>query len=331
MSHIFDALQKSASDDGGLEVPSSFLATELLEATERKTAFARATTAMFEEPAMPKEIADMLEPVTRARTAKESPLETGEPVNGSSVDQFTQFRTLHVLVPPQSRLVCITDKESLAAEKFRYLGVRLRQLQQNRPMKKVLITSSIPQEGKSMVSANLACALAQRTTQKTLLMDGDLRRPSVAKLFGLGKIPGLTEWLKGDRGPMTSIYHLEEAGLWVLPAGDSPRNPLELMQSGRLSSLMEQLTTWFDWVVIDSPPVLPLADTSIWMRLADGILLVTRQGSTEKKQLQRGLEAIDQKKLLGALLNSSESTTNNYYYNEYRQMPSVDPSNGSPK
>jgi capsular exopolysaccharide synthesis family protein len=331
MSHIFDALQKSVSKNGDIELPSALLATQLLEVTERKTAAARATTAVFEETALPQEIAEMLGPVTAVRSSKETPVENSDRVNGSAFDQFAQFPTLHFLVPPQSRLVCITDKESLAAEKFRYLGVRLRQLQQNRPLKKVLITSSIPEEGKSMVAANLACALAQRTRHRTLLMDGDLRRPSVAKLFGLGKIPGITEWLKGDLGPMTSIYHLEEAGLWVLPAGDSPRNPLELMQSGRLSSLMEQLTAWFDWVVIDSPPVLPLADTSIWMRLADGILLVTRQGATEKKQLKRTLEAIDQKKLLGALLNSSESTTDNYYYNEYRQIPSVDPSNGSAK
>jgi capsular exopolysaccharide synthesis family protein len=325
MSHIFDALQKSASDDSGLEIPSSFLATELLEATERRTALVRAAATVFEEPALPKEIADlaglsmMLEPVTPSRTAVELPVATDTPSNGSAVDQFSQFQSLHVLVPPQSRLVCITDKESLAAEKFRYLGVRLRQFQQNRSLKKVLITSSIPQEGKSMVAANLACALAQRTRQKTLLVDGDLRRPSVAKLFGLGKIPGITEWLKGDRGPMTSIYHLEEAGLWVLPAGDAPRNPLELMQSGRLSNLMEQLTSWFDWVVIDSPPVLPLADTSIWMRLADGILLVARQGATEKKQLKRGLEAIDQKKLLGAVLNSSENVAQSTYYYQYTQ------------
>lgn len=332
MSHIFDALQKSAGDDTGLEIPSSFLATELLEATERKTALARATAAVFEEPPLPKEIADRLS-VTLERdapigAAPELPVTTDTALNGPGVDQFSQFQSLHILVPPQSRLVCITDKESLAAEKFRFLGVRLRQLQQHRPLKKVLITSSIPQEGKSTVAANLACALAQRTRQKTLLMDGDLRRPSVAKLFGLGKISGITEWLRGDRGPVESIYHLEEAGLWVLPAGEPPRNPLELMQSGRLSSLMEQLTAWFDWVVIDSPPVLPLADTSIWMRLADGILLIARQGATEKKQLKRGLEIIDQKKLLGALLNSSETLTNNYYYNQYRQAPPpLNPSN----
>jgi Mrp family chromosome partitioning ATPase len=79
---------------------------------------------------------------------------------------------------------------------------------------------------------------------------------------------------------------------------------------------MDQLTAWFDWIIIDSPPVLPLADTSVWMRLADGILLATRQGSTEKRQLLRGLEAIEPRKLIGALVNSSDNASaNDYYYN----------------
>src|SRR6202034_3352103 len=90
---------------------------------------------------------------------------------------------------------------------------------------------------------------------------------------------------------------------------------LELLQSGRLSSLMDQLTALFDWIIIDSPPVLPLADTSIWMRLADGILLTTRQGTTTKPQLQKGLEAIEPKKLIGAVVNSSKSAAAcDYYY-----------------
>ncbi len=321
MSHIFDALQQSASKDTGLEIPSSFLATELLEVTERKTALDRATTALLDEPPLPKEIAEIaaltmkLGPVASAPVVPELPVSPDTPFVGAAVDQFSQFQKLHVLVPPQSRLVCLTDKESLAAEKFRFLSVRLRQLQQSRPLKKILITSTIPAEGKSMVAANLACTLARKAQQKTLLLDGDLRRPSVARLFGLGKVPGISEWLQGERGPMTSIYHLEEAGLFVLPAGDALRNPLELMQSGRLSSLMEQLTTWFDWVIIDSPPVLPLADTSIWTRIADGAVLVARQGITEREQLKRGLEAIDPSKLLGTILNcSAKSAQSDYYY-----------------
>ena len=339
MSHIFDALQKSAAEQADIETPSALVATELLEATERKTAAERARIAVFEPNPRDAEIVEALRLAVDAASAghvvsrtapsvEESPsfveerasFEEGKIQASGSVDQFSQFQSLRLLVPPQSRLVCITEKDGLAAEKFRYLAVRLRQLQQNRPLKKLLITSTIPQEGKSMVAANLACALARRTQQKTLLLDGDLRRPSVAKLFGLGKLPGIGDWLQGECGAAQSIYSLEETGLWVLPAGNVPRNPLELIQSGRLSTLLEQLTGWFDWIVIDSPPVLPLADTSIWMRQADGILLVTRQGATEKEQLKRGLEAVDTSKLLGAVLNSSQNvSSSNYYYQHSEQ------------
>jgi capsular exopolysaccharide synthesis family protein len=321
MSHIFDALQKSVGEDSEIELPSALLATQLLEATERKTAAARASTAVLDEPSLPVDIpalAEMrlsLDAALSRKVESEPTTLTESPVTQYGTDQFNQFQNLKVLVPPQSRVVCVTDKDSLAAEKFRFLGVRLRQLQQTRPLKKVLITSTIPQEGKSMVAANLACTLARRTHQKTLLVDGDLRRPSIARLFGFGKTPGLSEWLQGERTPMTSIYRLEEAGLWVLPAGNSPRNPLEAMQSGRLAGLMEQLTSWFDWVIIDSPPVLPLADTSVWMRMADGVLLVARQGTSEREHLKRGIEALEPAKLLGAIVNcSAKSAQSDYYY-----------------
>ena len=97
------------------------------------------------------------------------------------------------------------------------------------------------------------------------------------------------------------------------------------MQSGKLSPLMEQLEAWFDWIVIDSPPVLPLADTSLWSRLADGILLVTRKGTTEKQQLQRGLEAIEKSKLLGALVNSSANAAHSDYYQRYSSSLPIQP------
>jgi len=120
---------------------------------------------------------------------------------------------------------------------------------------------------------------------------------------------------------MRNIYRLEGPGCWFLPSGSSPRNPLELMQSGRLNALMDQLAASFDWIVIDSPPVLPLGDTSLWMRQADGVLLVTRQGATEKQKLQRGLEAIEKSKLIGALLNSSREAASSDYYSH--QVPSA--------
>jgi capsular exopolysaccharide synthesis family protein len=241
---------------------------------------------------------------------------------GSNAAELEAFPSVPVLAPADSRLVSLSENESLGAEKFRYLAVRLRQIQQGRPLKKVLITSTIPEEGKSMVSGNLAVTLARRKQHKVLLLDGDLRRPSLAREFGLSHLPGLSEYLQGEPGPIANIYRLEGAGLWFLPAGEPPENPLELMQSGRMVELLEQLAARFDWIIIDSPPILPLADTSVWTRNADGILLITREGTTQKRQLKRGLEALHQSKLLGVVLNSSTNADHSNYYRRYGRITS---------
>ncbi|MGO8756718.1 MAG: CpsD/CapB family tyrosine-protein kinase [Terracidiphilus sp.] len=237
------------------------------------------------------------------------------PPASERTEVLSRFPSLPISLTPQSRLVCLTDRENPTAEAVRLLGVRLRDLRRTRALKTVLITSTIPREGKSTISANLACALAHGSNERILLVDGDLRRPSQSQIFGLPKTRGVSDSVKEENGMQTSVYRLEEPGLWILPAGSASRNPLELLQSHRLPEIMGQLAGYFDWVVIDSPPALPLADTSVWMRLADGILVVTRQGTTEKQQLQKGLEAIDPHKLLGVLLNGTmASTYSGYYY-----------------
>jgi capsular exopolysaccharide synthesis family protein len=220
-------------------------------------------------------------------------------------------------VSPQETLVCVTDEKSLAAEKFRFLSLRLSHVQQRRTLKTLLITSSTAEEGKSMIAANLACALANRRRQKVLLVEGDLRRPVLASLLGTQKNPGLGGYLQNEPGATACMYELKNLGLWFLPAGDPPKNPLGVMESERLSQLMNQFQSQFDWIVIDSPPVLPLGDTSVWMRLADGILLVTRPGKTTKRQLERGLEAIEQPKLIGAIINGSQDVHHSDYYYYY--------------
>jgi capsular exopolysaccharide synthesis family protein len=240
---------------------------------------------------------------------------------GTDTHELGRFPSVPISLSRDSRLVSLSEKESLGAEKFRFLAVRLRQIQQARHLKKVLITSTIPEEGKSMISGNLAVTLA-RKQQKVLLVDGDLRRPVLARKFGLAHLAGLSESLQGEPRPLTNIYHLDGAGLWFLPAGKPPENPLELMQSGRLSELLEQLTAWFDWIIIDSPPILPLADTSVWTRIADGVLLVTREGTTQKRQLQRGLEPLNQSKLLGVVLNSCTNADHSNYYQRYVRIAS---------
>jgi capsular exopolysaccharide synthesis family protein len=319
MSDIFSALQRSEGERSGNESPAPAVATELLRRAERRAASKWEGTVLDEQPAAtygsdggrslgPDE--DSLD----AASEKFFAAIASSPANGTG-DIFGQFQKLPISVTAQSRLMSFTDSQSLGAEAFRLLGVRLRDLQRKRQLKRVLITSTIPQEGKSLTAANLACTLARKAPQRTVVVEGDLRRPSFSQIFGIGSLPGLTECLRDEQSLAAGVYHLEGPDLWLLPAGSVPNNPLELLQSAKLPALLDKLSALFDWIIIDSPPILPLADGSVWMRVADGALLVTRQGVSEKRQLMKGLEAIDMKKLLGALLNcSTYSAHSDYYY-----------------
>ncbi len=323
MSHIFDALQRSESELAGTEASSFAVATELLQAAEEKM---RAAARNDQSGGTGLELPGF-DSSSFNRSQPERSSSDQDPLFPADLEQCPR---LSVAIPADSRLVSIEKEESLGAEKFRFLAVRLRQLRQTRPLKKILITSTIPQEGKSTVAANLACTLARRRPQRTLLLEGDLRRPTLATRFGIGRVAGLSEWFHGE-GSAMNIYRLDSLGMWVLPAGHAVENPLELMQSGKLSPLMDQLSAWFDWIVIDSPPVLPLADTSVWARLADGIVLVTRPGVTEKQQLQRGLATLEQSKLLGALVNGSTDAAHSDYYQRYGPPASPSGSRDSAK
>jgi len=298
MSRVFDALQRSGTEQSGIEYPDMMsMVTQVFEAPPQNPVSAEAPADPLPEL--------QLEKLAPAPAASETP-----------ASALQRFPSLKVQVTAASRLVFFTEPDSLAAEKFRFLGVRLRQLQQARNLKKILITSTIPEEGKSMVSANLAGVLT-RKKQKVLLIEGDLRRPVMARQFGLGRLAGLGEWLQGEPRALSNIYYLDGPNFWLMPAGEPPANPLELMQSGRLGNLMEQLSGLFDWIVVDSPPLLPLADTTVWARLTDGTLLVAREGKTEKKQLLRGLEALKKSDLLGVVLNGCRNAGDKNYYQRY--------------
>ncbi len=301
MSRLFDALQRSSSEQSGVAYPDLVsMVSEVFEA-ENPASHADTSTADLE---------------ALSRVAELQVVERETETEAISPGAMPDFPSLNTSIAPKSRLVFFTEPDSLVAEKFRFLGVRLRQLQQSRPLKKVLVTSTIPEEGKSLVSANLAGVLARRQ-QRVLLIEGDLRRPVLAQQFGLGRLAGLGEWLQGDGQAVANIYRLADRGFWIMPAGDPPANPLEMMQSGKLSGLMQRVQEMFDWIVIDSPPLLPLADTTVWARLSDGTLLVSRVGVTNRMQLQRGLELIKKSDLLGVVLNSSEHSAVKNYYQRY--------------
>jgi capsular exopolysaccharide synthesis family protein len=300
MSRIFDALQRSGTEQSGIEYPDMIsVAMAVFEAPTQEPT----PSPVVEEQA------PSIAPVREQHSVAPQPAE--EPSWQNLV-----FPSVEVSVTASSRLVFFTQPESLAAEKLRFLGVRLRQIRQTRLLKKVLVTSTIPEEGKSLISVNLAGVLARRN-ERVLLIEGDLRRPVLAQQFGLGRLAGLAEWLQGGLETPSNIYRLGGPGFWIMPAGDPPPNTLELMQSARLSTLVGQLANLFDWIIVDSPPLLPLADTTVWTRLTDGTLLVTRQGKTEKKPLQRGLEILKKSHLLGVVLNGCTDAEHDNYYQRY--------------
>lgn len=315
MSEIFDALQRSESGSPAKDTLSTQHVLEVLRRVEDMAQSDReqGTAAALLHPEEPAELDNLLRQPSFAEGAAPAP--SAAPLsNRARAIQFNQCATETVSVGADSHLVCAADPDSPAAEAFRLLSVRLRDLRESRSLKRVLITSTVPREGKSMVVGNLACTLARSSRTKTLVLEGDIRRPTQRTNLGLKNGPGLCEWLQGHSALNESVYRLEPLGFWIMPAGECPMNPLELLHPGRMASLMSQLSEWFDLILIDSPPVLPLADTSLWMKLADGILLVTRRGVTEKQSLQRGLDAIDSNKLLGGILNSSNSLLHTDYY-----------------
>ena len=293
MSQIFDALQKSEAERRGTS--EALAVDELLREAERRVA-SRAES--------------------RELAAANAALDGDEAVASPIPLQMLrhEFESLKINPVEESRLICLPGNESVAVEAFHLLGVRLRHLRKERALSKILITSSIPQEGKSVSAANLACTLARKTQQRTLLLEGDIRRPTQARIFGIRPKRGLSAWLKGEADLMDCIYKLEELGLYILPAGEGSNLAPDILQPAKMSALISQLEALFDPIIIDSPPMLPLADASIWKNLADGVLLVTREGVTEKKKLLRGLEAIEPQKLIGAIVNSSNLEEQDGYY-----------------
>lgn len=222
-------------------------------------------------------------------------------------------------LPANPRLAVTMAPESVGAEKFRVLAARLRYFQDQRNIKKLVVTSSIKGEGKSVISANLALTFARR--QRTLLIDGDLRQSGLRDLIGGHHLPGLTDWWLEDGDISGFFKRVESMPLWYLPVGQGMVQPLELLQSQRMSQTMERIAAWFSWIVIDSPPLAPVADPNLWATHADGSLLVVKQGKTPKRLLRKALENTEDLKLMGVVVNGAEDSRHDHYQQYYRATP----------
>jgi protein-tyrosine kinase len=218
-----------------------------------------------------------------------------------------------------SRIALYDDPRGLAADRFRFLRLRLRERADMGTLKSILVTSPLPQDGKSTVALNLATALAERGKRSVLLLEADLYHATIAQNLGIKTGPGLAECLEGGLDPMSALRRLEPLGWYFLSGGEPHGNPTELLQSDRLPNVLGALSRHFDWVVIDSAPVIPVTDAVSLARNADGTLLVVRAGNTTHQSVTAACTLLGPKHVIGIILNGVEGLDRFYgkYYGRY--------------
>jgi capsular exopolysaccharide synthesis family protein len=233
---------------------------------------------------------------------------------------LSQIETIQAVIPPESRLVYHTDPHSPAADRYRTLRIRLQPLWISGKLKKILITSPLPGDGKSTVAMNLATALAERGRRSVILVEADLHHSPLAKDLGLPLRPGLAECLDGGRNLLGLVRHLDPLDWYLLPAGEPCSNGTELLQGQMLTTIIDELAKHFDWILVDSPPVIPLSDVLSLTNHTDGSLMVVKAGSTSQDAVEEAITRLGKQHVLGIILNGveqSDLTNHKYGYDSY--------------
>ncbi len=224
----------------------------------------------------------------------------------------------HWHLDPNANVFFHSDLNSPGSEQFRTLRSRLYQLRASQPLRTLLVTSSVPAEGKTFVANNLAQAIIRQPDRRALIIDADIRCSRLHVPLGAPAAPGLTDYLRGDADEMMVIQHGQEGGLCFIPGGNEVTNPSELISSGRLKTLLDRVSPVFDWVILDSPPCIPVADASMLADLCDGIIVVVRAGSTPSQVALRGCQELQGRNVIGVVLNAVEEGSHyDSYYQSY--------------
>ena len=205
-------------------------------------------------------------------------------------------------------------------EEFRTLRTRLNHMQTLQPIHTVVVTSASPAEGKSLTAANLALAESHLTGNAVLLADFDFRRPVIHTMFGIDRGPGITDYLMGQAPLHKAIKKIAGTNLYIMPAGQAVINPLELLNLREVKHLMERLPSLFQWVIMDSPPLLFAADANLLGTMSDGTLLVVRIGHTTIDSVTRAMQSLCNNNVLGIVANGArrgELYSKYTYYHSY--------------
>jgi len=292
MSRIHEALKKAeqertlASSAESVQAESPVVAEETRRATP--------PTAVADRPTGMVELRDVLNFQDLATRAKQMPWNPD----------------------PERLLFCNSHNHALGSEEFRRLRTRLYQLRQKNKLHTLLITSALPKEGKTFVAANLAQIIGRQQGRRVLLIDADLRCSQLHTLLGAPQTPGLTDYLKSEADEFAIMQRGPQENLFFIPGGTRASNPLELLGNGHLKNLLERVGAAFDWVILDSPPAIPVSDPSLLADMTDGVLLVLHSAVTPLDMALKIREEFQHKHLLGVVLNQSEPRLGygSYYY-----------------
>jgi protein-tyrosine kinase len=244
------------------------------------------------------------------------------PVLSSMTSQFTPD-TLLARCPQanwnpdlKTMLFFGTEEQTYGTEEFRTLRSRLYQMREKQQLKKVLVSSALPKEGKSFVAANLAQVMVRQHGRRALLIDGDLRGARLHSALGTAAVPGLSEYLLGETDEFSIMQRGPMDNLFFIPSGRVVSSPAELLANGRMKLLLNRVEPLFDWIIMDSSPAVPVSDAAMLANYCDGVLLVVRSNATPHDMARKAREEFKESHLVGVVLNGIEVDSNSYtrYY-----------------
>jgi protein-tyrosine kinase len=218
----------------------------------------------------------------------------------------------------KTMLFCNGNDSARGTEEFRTLRSRLYHTREKMPLKKILVASALPKEGKSFTAANLAQVMVRQHGRRVLLIDADLRNPRLHLMLGTTEAPGLSDYLQGESDELSIMQRGGMENLFFIPSGQRIYDPSELVSNGLLKVLLQRVEALFDWIIIDSPPAVLVSDAGVLAKVCDGVLMVVRSNQTPVDMARRAREEFPDQSLVGVVLNgtSAEATPYSRYYYE---------------
>jgi capsular exopolysaccharide synthesis family protein len=241
----------------------------------------------------------------------------------------------HGFAPAVSEKVVVGNRDgtraavAVSVEQYRGLAATLHHAQIERNIKVVMITSAIAGEGKSLTATNLALTLSESYRRQVLLIDADLRRPTLHEVFQVPNVSGLNDGLRNEEEPRLSLLEITPH-LTLLPAGQPDPDPMSVLTSARMRRIIEEASARYDWVIVDAPPIGLLTDAGLLGKMVDAALLVIQAGRTDYPIVKRAVEAIGRERILGVVLNRVETSSSTYgykygkYYTGYYSAKAID-------